>query len=183
MSLSKLVVSKKTVFTVEDLSKIFEISNRGYLKVLLLRVLKRKEILRIKRGVYAYSKEYNRFELANKLKRPSYVSFERVLYENGVIFQDMSNTITSISNNSYSETIDAVNFQYFKIKNEILYNPVGVLEVHGVRIASIERAICDTIYLSKKYYFDNLNNVHLDKLKSLSRIYNKRTMQEVEKIC
>jgi len=183
MSLTKLITSKKTVFSVEDLSKIFNINNRNYLKVLLLRMLKRKELIRIRRGIYSYTNEYNRFELANKLKRPSYVSFERILYDNGVIFQDSSNKITSISNNSYFEKINKIDYQYFKIKNEILYNPIGILIEKGARVALVERAICDTIYLSKNYYFDNLNKINKEKLLAISKIYNKRTKKEVEKIC
>lgn len=183
MSLTKLISSKKTVFSVEDLSKIFNINNRSYLKVLLLRMLKRKEIMRIRRGIYSYTNEYNRFELANKLKRPSYVSFERILYDRGVIFQDSSNKITSISNNSYVEKIDNISFQYYKIKNEILYDPTGILIEKEARVASLERAICDAIYLSKNYYFDNLSKINKEKLSTISQIYNKRTRQEVVKIC
>lgn len=183
MSLTELITSRKTVFSVEDLSKIFNINNRNYLKVLLLRMLKRKEIKRIRRGIYSYTNEYSQFELANKLKRPSYVSFERILYDNGVIFQDSSNKITSISNNSYVEKIDNTSYQYYKIKNEILYDPMGILIEKGTRVASIERAICDTIYLSKNYYFDNLNKINKEKLLAISKIYNKRTIKEVEKIC
>lgn len=183
MSLAKLIATKKTVFSVEDLSKILNINNRSYLKVFLLRMLKRKEIIRIRRGIYAYTNEYNCFELANKLKRPSYVGLERILYDNGVIFQDYSHKVTSISNNSYLEKVDGVEYQYFKIKNDILYDPIGILVENEARIASIERAICDTLYLSKNYYFDNLRNINKEKLLAISRIYNKRTQQEVRKIC
>lgn len=183
MSLTKLVSSKKTVFSVEDLSKILNINNRSYLKVLLFRMLKRKEIMRIRRGIYSYTNEYNPFELANKLKRPSYVSFERILYDNGVIFQDCSSRITSVSNNSYLEKVTNIDYQYFKIKNEILYDPTGILIENEARVASIERAICDTIYLSKNYYFDNLSKINKEKLSTISQIYNKRTKQEVAKIC
>lgn len=183
MSLSKLINTKKTVFSVEDLSKILNISNRNYLRVLLFRMLKRKEIMRIRRGIYSYTSDYNPYELANKLKRPSYVSFERILYDNGVTFQDSSNKITSISNNSYFEKIIDINYQYNKIKNEILYNPTGIQIEKEARVASIERAICDTIYLSKNYYFDNLSKINKEKLLTISQIYNKRTIEEVVKIC
>jgi len=183
MSLTKLISAKKTVFSVEDLSKILSINSRTYLRVLLLRMLKRKELIRIRRGIYSYTHDYNPFELANKLKRPSYVSFERILYNNGVIFQDFSNKITSVSNNSYSEKVADINYEYFKIKDDILYDPTGILIEKEARIASIERAICDTIYLSKNYYFDNLDKINKEKLSKISQIYNKRTKQEVSKIC
>lgn len=183
MFLKKLVKSDKTVFSSEDLGKIFGIENKNYLRVVLTRLAKRRELIRIRKGIYVISINYNKLELASKLKRPSYISLERVLFEQSVIFQDYSNTITSVSNNSYRETIDKIEYRYFKIKDEILMNPLGIRIEKNMAIAGLERAICDVIYLSKKFYFDNLNNINKDLLKSISMIYNKRVKKEVEKIC
>jgi hypothetical protein len=41
-------------------------------------------------------------------------------------------------------------------------------------IASSERAICDRVYISGEYYFDNLASINTDKLKKIASIYNKR---------
>ena len=49
-------------------------------------------------------------------------------------------------------------------------------------IASKERAICDRLYLSKNYYFDNLENVNLEKLEIISEIYNKRVILDIKKL-
>jgi predicted transcriptional regulator of viral defense system len=181
--LKKLFDSKKTVFLVEDLAKIFDIKNRSYLRLYLSRMTKRGDLLRIKRGIYTYSKDYNRLELANKLKRPSYVSMERILFDNEIIFQDYSNSITSISTNSYREKVGITEYTYLKIKDEIFVNPAGVLTANNARIASSERAICDMIYFAKNFHFDNLDNVDKAKLLEISKLYTNRVIREVEKIC
>jgi hypothetical protein len=46
-------------------------------------------------------------------------------------------------------------------------------------IASPERALCDRIYLTPQYYFDNLSNLNIGLLSKLSSIYNKRTALEI----
>ena len=183
MYLRKLFNSGKTVFSSEDLGKILEIINKNYLKVVLSRLAKRSDLTRIKKGLYVINEHYNNFELANKLKRPSYISIETVLFNNNVIFQDYSKKITSVANNSYKETIKGVDFFYYKIKDEILTNPSGLVFDDNFVIASIERAVCDMIYLSKNFYFDNLENINKNRLKEISQIYNKRVIKEVEKIC
>ncbi|PIV09665.1 hypothetical protein COS31_04450 [Candidatus Roizmanbacteria bacterium CG02_land_8_20_14_3_00_36_15] len=179
--LKYLINTGKTVFSSEDLGKILEISNKNYLAVLLWRMVKRKELIRIRKGIYAYSLDYNNLELANKLKRPSYVSLEKVLFDNSIIFQDYSNKITSVSNNNYSERVGNTEYIYYKIKDEILFNPLGILTMNKTRIASVERAICDTLYLSKNFYFDRLDDIDKEKLIEISKIYNKRVIAEIKK--
>lgn len=179
--LKYLINTGKTVFSSEDIAKILHISNKNYLAVLLSRIVKRNELIRIRKGVYAYSPDYNNLELANKLKRPSYVSLEKVLFDNSVIFQDYSNKITSVSNNNYSERINNTQYSYHKIKDDILINPIGIVTENSVRIASIERAVCDTVYLAKNFYFDNFDSVDKKKLLEISKIYNKRVIAEIKK--
>ena len=178
--LKHLINTGKTVFSSEDLAKILDISNKNYLAVLLSRMTKREELIRIRKGIYVYSQTYNMFELANKLKRPSYVSLEKVLFDNAVIFQDYSHIITSVSNNNYFERIGNKEYVYYKIKNEILFNPIGILNTDGARVASVERAVCDIVYLSKNFYFDSLSGVNKEKLLEISHIYNKRVVEEIK---
>mgnify|MGYP001581922248 CR=1 FL=1 len=179
--LKYLINTGKTVFSSEDMAKIFHISNKNYLAVLLSRMVKRKELIRIRKGIYACSPNYNHLELANKLKRPSYISLEKVLFDNSVIFQDYSNNITSVSNNNYSERVNDTLYSYHKIKDDILMNPVGILTENRVRTASVERAVCDTVYLTKNFYFDNLDGIDKEKLLEISKIYNKRVVAEIKK--
>lgn len=182
MYLTKLVKSRQTVFSMADLRKILEIDNSDYLKVLASRLAKRGQLQRLQKGIYVINDKYDVLELANKIKAPSYVSLETILAKNNVVFQDYSRTVFSVSNNTVSKKIAEKNFSYFKIDGKILSNPLGV-ELRGQAfVASLERAVCDRIYLSPKYYFDNFDRLDPDKLKQISLIYNKRTQKEVEEI-
>ena len=182
MYLKQLIIGKKTVFNVDDLQQIWQIGNKDYLKTLINRMVKRNELLRLKPGIYVLNKNYNIFELANKIKKPSYVSLETVLQKKGVIFQDYSQSIYAISNNTAQFKIDNINFNYCKLSDNILFNPLGIENQETFSMATLERAIADRIYLSPGYFFDNLRDVDLKKLKKISKIYNKRTEKEINKI-
>jgi len=182
MYLKQLVDTKKTIFSVDDLRQIWQIKNKNYLKTIVARLFKSGKITRIKRGIYAISNNYNIYELANKIKSPSYISLETILQKKGIIFQDYSNSVYAISNNTISIKVGKNTFKYFKIKDEILFNPLGIENEDFVNIASAERAIVDRIYLTPGYYFDNLREVNIKKLKKISQIYNKRTQREIKNI-
>lgn len=180
--LKELLDSSQTVFTLRDLGKIWDIENPAYLKVVLSRLNKRREIERLQRGIYVISRNYDKFELANKLKAPSYVSLETILQKENIVFQKYGQIIFSVSNNTLVKIIDGMKFEYSKIASEIISDPIGIEIQGGAFVASAERAICDRIYLSPNYYFDNLRSINLQKLEQISRIYNKRVQKEVKKI-
>lgn len=180
--LKELIDSNQTVFTTELLRRIWKIENPAYLKVVVSRLNKRQEIKRLQRGIYAINNNYNKFELANKLKTPSYVSLETILQKENVVFQKNEKIVFSVSNNALVKKVDNTRFEYSKIANEILSNPLGVEIQNNAFIASVERAVCDRIYLSPKYYFDNLLSVNLQKLEQVGKIYNKRVQKEVQKL-
>lgn len=180
--LKELLDSSQTVFTLRDLGKIWDIENPAYLKVVLSRLNKRREIERLQRGIYVISRNYDKFELANKLKAPSYVSLETILQKENIVFQKYGQIIFSVSNNTLVKIIDGMKFEYSKIAMEILSNPIGIEIQNGAFVASPERAVCDRIYLSPNYFFDNLRQVNLQKLEQISQIYNKRVQKEVKKI-
>ncbi len=181
--LKKLIESGNTVFSTEDLAKILQIENRKYLALVTYRMTKRGEIKRIKKGVYVLHDKYNILELANKLKRPSYVSFEYILFKKGIIFQDFSNIITSASNNTLSFSLNGKTFKYFKLKDDILTNPIGIEIENNVAIASVERALCDTIYLRGNIYLDNLDPINKELFLKIAKNYNKRVLNYAKKLC
>ncbi|MFA4817195.1 MAG: hypothetical protein WC608_00535 [Parcubacteria group bacterium] len=182
MYLSDLVKSRQTVFSIADLGKIWKIGDPKYLKVVASRFSKNGQLQRLKRGIYAISDEYDVFELANKLKAPSYISLETVLAKENIVFQDYGQTVFSVSNNSIEKEAVGKVFTYSKITDEILSNPLGIQLQGQAYVANPERAVCDRIYLSPNYHFDNLRSLKPKKLKEISRIYNKRTQKEVGRI-
>lgn len=180
--LKRLLDSSLTVFTLKDLGKIWNIKSPTYLKLVLSRLNKRREIKRLQRGIYVISRNYDKFELANKLKSPSYVSLETILQKENIIFQKYEQSIFSVSNNTLLKKINGTKFEYSKITAEILSNPVGIEIQNGAFAASPERAICDRIYLSPNYFFDNLRQIDLQKLEQIGQIYNMRVQKEVKNI-
>jgi hypothetical protein len=42
------------------------------------------KLIRVRRGLYAKDKDYNRFELATRINTPSYISFETVFTGSGL---------------------------------------------------------------------------------------------------
>jgi predicted transcriptional regulator of viral defense system len=182
MYYKKLVQSGKTIFDMNDLAQIWRIKGRDHLKVIVSRLFKRGDIQRIQRGVYALGDEFNEWELANKLKTPSYISLVTVLRKHNIIFQEQGNIVTCVSNNTLSKKVGDTTFRYYKIKEEIMADHKGIISGKKATVAIPERAVCDQLYLFPGFYFDNLSNINFDKLKDISSIYNKRVVQEVDKI-
>jgi len=179
--LDKILSSKKSVFTYQDIENILWIENIDTIKSFFYRWVKLWIFKNIFKWIYVLNK-YSNLELANKLKKNSYISFETVLKSNWVIFQDYLNTVFLASNQSIEKNIHNNIFKYSKIKDSILYNPIWVKNLWNYMIASTERAICDRLYLSKNYYFDNLENIDFEKLEEISQIYNKRVILYVKKL-
>lgn len=149
----------QTVFSFPELSQVVEGYTGPKLRSALKYALSKGDIFRISKGIYSLSKNYSRLEFANKYRSPSYISLYTVLQKEGVVFQPYS-SIYVVSNRSQEIEIDGQNYIYRKIKDNILLNPVGIKNENGIQIASVERAICDKIYLDGDEYFDNLRNVN-----------------------
>lgn len=182
MYIKPLIDSGKTVFSLSDLRLLWNIKNPAYLKTVVSRLFGRGEILRLSRGIYALNDRFDRFELANKIKSPSYVSLETVLQESGVVFQNTGNTIFSVSNDSLVRNASGMEFSYSTLLDSILSDPFGIEHRGSAMIASPERALCDRLYLSPKTSFDNVRGLDHRKLLLLSTRYNARTEREIKKI-
>ena len=180
-NISKIINSWKTVFSKNDIRKILDFSTSFALDKFISRAKDNNILENPFYWIYVF-KTYDIFEFACKLRKTSYISFETVLQKEGVVFQDYWNTIFLASNDTWDKKAVWKTFKFNKIKNEILLNPLWVIHKGSYAIASLERAVCDRIYLSKNYYFDNLEWVNFEKLEEISKIYNKRVILEVKKI-
>lgn len=173
-----LFKSKNTVFTVKDLAILWNISNYDYLKTKIRYYVKKGYLYRVHRAVYAKDKEnIDDLELGNKLRAPSYISFETVLQKEGIIFQYYSE-IFLVS--YFSRSIKAGNkkFVYRKLKDDILFNEEGLIRNNRYTIATKERAFLDTLYLYKSYHFDNLKNIDWKKVFSLLKNYKSKSLEK-----
>jgi len=167
--------SNASVFTFKDILLATNEAKPLLLKRRLSYYIKQGELYHIRRGFYAKDKNYNRLELATKILTPSYVSFETVLKQEGIIFQYYS-TIFVASYQTKEITCDGQLYSFKKIKDTILTNNAGIENKGTYSVASKERAFLDTLYLNKDYHFDNLSSLNFDRVLALLPIYHNQRM-------
>ena len=178
--LTAILRSPKTVFTYKDILLLWGEPGSDAAMVRLHKYVRNGDLYRIRRGLYAKDKNYNKTELATRIYAPSYVSFETVLSKEGVIFQFYSQIfIASYLNREI--TVDSQRCSFRKIKTAVLTDPAGVEHKDQSSFATKERAFLDTLYLNTDYHFDNLSGLDWNKVFEILPIYqNKRMTKMVE---
>lgn len=162
-----LQIKEQSVFTIQEIAQICGISDKESLHSKLKYLTHTKNLIRIRRGFYVLSNDYSRFELGNKLRKPSYVSLYSTLQEEGVVFQYYE-SIFLVSNDSLEIKVNNEKYVYRKIKDEILLDTAGIVENKNTYKATLERALCDKIYLDGIEHFDNLKGVNWDFMHELN---------------
>jgi len=179
--IAKLYQSSKTILTNKDLALIWQENDKNNLNAKTAYYVKQKALIRLNRGIFAKNKNYNPKELATSIYAPSYISFETVLREAGLIFQHYD-TIFVASKWPKIIIIDKHTFNFRKLKDIVLFNSTGVISKDNYSIATPERAFLDMIYLFPNYYFDNLKSIDWDKCKEIAKIYkNKQLLKRLDK--
>lgn len=172
----------RTVFTFKEILLASGETTPNLLIRRLSYYVKKGELHSIRKGLYAKDKNYDKRELATKIYTPSYVSFETVLRDTGMIFQ-YYDTIFVASYITREIVADNQNFAYKRLKDHLLTDPAGVEIKNNYSVASPERAFLDTLYRTKDYYFDNLRPLNWDKVFKLLAIYkNNRMKKKVEEL-
>lgn len=180
--IAKLYQSPKTVLTSKDLALLWQETNPAKLKAKAAYYVKQGTLIRLTRSVFAKNKDYDPRELATSIYIPSYISFETVLRDGGVIFQHYDRLFVAARRSNTLE-IDQSTITFKKLKDEVLFNPAGIILNDTYSIASPERAFLDTIYLSPQYYFDNLTELDWEKCFELAPLYkNKQMLKRLEGI-
>lgn len=173
--IAKLYQSPKTILTNKDLALIWQENDKNNLNAKTAYYVKQKTLTRLTRGVFAKNKDYNPKELATSIYTPSYISFETVLREAGVVFQHY-NTVFVVSKWPKTMTIDKYTITFRKLKDAVLYNPAGIVSKDNYSVATTERAFLDMIYLFPNYYFDNLQAINWEKCDDIVKIYNNKQL-------
>lgn len=172
----KLYSRPETVFTLNEISQFFpEIAYKS-IRDRLYYFSKVGKLKRLHRSIYVKA-DYNSYELANKLYKPSYISLETVLASGNVVFQYYK-TIFVVSYLTRAVTVSDVSIQFRQIKGEILTNTEGIEQKNGYFIATLERAFLDAIYIYKNYHFDNLGAIDWGKVESLKKIYKSKVFEK-----
>ena len=175
--ITTILRSNKTVFSFKDIALLWGDASTNAARVRVNYYVKNKDLYRIRQGLYAKDKNYDKLELATRIFTPSYVSFETVLGPAGITFQYYSQIFVA-SYLSREITIDNQIYSFKKIKDSILTNHYGIDQKDGYAIATPERAFLDVLYLYKNYYFDNLSPLDWDKIFEMVLIYNNKRMAE-----
>ena len=85
--LKTILKSDKSVFTFQDLALLWGEQASPAIRVRVNYYVRKGELLRLRKGIYAKSKNYDPLELATRIYTPAYVSFETVLAKEGLVFQ------------------------------------------------------------------------------------------------
>ncbi|MCX6714163.1 MAG: hypothetical protein NTV48_03630 [Candidatus Vogelbacteria bacterium] len=173
--IAKLYQSSKTILTNKDLALIWQENDKNNLNAKTAYYVKQKALIRLTRGVFAKNKDYNPKELATSLYPPSYISFETILREAGVIFQHYE-TFFVASKWPKTIIVDKYSFTFRKLKDVVLFNPTGIISKDNYSVATPERAFLDMIYLFPNYYFDNLQAINWAKCDEIVKIYNNKQL-------
>src|SRR3989338_1832383 len=85
--LEALLRSGNNIFSINEICLIWGEVNPDALKSAIKYYVDKGSLLRIKRGIYSLREDFDRFELAQRLIAPSYISLETALQFHGIIFQ------------------------------------------------------------------------------------------------
>ncbi|HED08292.1 MAG TPA: hypothetical protein ENI57_09275 [Ignavibacteria bacterium] len=170
-----LFKDNRTVFRLKDVAMLVGETNFQSLNTKLNYAVRTGKLQNPRKGIYA-KPGYSIEELACSVYAPSYISLEYVLQKAGLVFQYDSG-ITSVSYLRRDIVVDGQAYRYRKIKGEILVNTAGILQQkNNVNIATPERAFLDMLYLSPKYYFDNLNPLNNKTVYKLLPVYQSKAL-------
>lgn len=173
--ISQVYASPQTIFTLKDLALLWGETNTARLKDTVAYYAKKKHLVRLTRGIYAKNTEFNPLELGSSLYSPSYISFQTVFREAGIIFQHQD-AISIAAPWSGTKKVAGYTFTLHKLKESILLNHDGIEYREHYSIATPERAFLDMIYLYPDYYFDNLRPINWEKCEELALLYQNKSL-------
>jgi predicted transcriptional regulator of viral defense system len=174
--LEAILRSPKTVFTVEDVALLWKEPSTQATRVRFSYYVRRGKLYRIRKGLYAKDANYGKLELATRIYAPSYVSFETILVQEGLIFQ-FHTRISVASYLTRDIEVDGQVYSFRKVKMSILTHPLGIENRNESSFASKERAFLDTLYLHGDTHVDNPNSLDWNKIFDMLPIYQNQSME------
>src|SRR3989344_5957357 len=156
--ISILLKQPRKLFHTKDLELLWNISNKSTLYSIMNRYLKRGYLVQVYRGFYSTVElsTINDIELGTSaIHDYCYLTTESVLVKSGVIFQIIPH-ITFCSSKNKRITINNQSFVSRQLKDQFLFQSVGIIEQQNYREATCERAVADMLYFNPRYYFDSM---------------------------
>ena len=153
-------VIRKDIFSQQDLKAILYSMSDTAIDNGVARSLKSNEFLRLKRGLFVFSKKLrkgsiSKLLIANKLYGPSYVSFESALSYHGLIPEAVYTTSSACfqrKNKTFSNELGDFSFDYIP-SDPFFMGVINKKEEGGVLIATALKALFDLIYIRRKNYY------------------------------
>jgi predicted transcriptional regulator of viral defense system len=168
------IVKKMPFFRIENLLTI--IDNKKYLRILLSRMSRKSEIIRVKKGIYVSAAYLNEIKIKGasndyseyigcQIYEPSYLSAEYILSGYGVLPESVYGFSLVSLKKTNSMKNDLGIFTYHHIKKE-LFTGYEIKKTGGflIRKASPAKALFDFLYFRKNIIvdFDNFNELRLN---------------------
>lgn len=146
--LSKILERKNLeIFTLLDLKRLFQVK-ADTLKRLLSRQVKKKNLIRLKRGLYCLTTKIpNEFVIAGLLYTPSYISLESALSYYSIIPETVYSVTSVTAKQTREFLVLGRSFTYNKIKKEAFGSYVAKrTDDKSFFIATAEKALADYLY-------------------------------------
>ena len=152
-----LAILNEKVFHAHDLANIWGIKNPQTLSKTLSRYTAQGLLFLIYKGLYSIIPLDNidPYLLGVKIIHShAYISCESVLFNLGIINQKPE-YISIICGQSKRIVVAGTSLRFRKMSDRFLHNDADIqARDDGVRIATLERAIADTLYFNPQKYFD-----------------------------
>ena len=168
---SILLKQKRKLFHANDLSLLWGITNKNTLYTTIKRYKQKGVLIPIHKGFYSVVplSELDPTALAiSFLHNYAYLSTETILVREGIIAQAIF-PITLLSNVSKKFELAGNYYLVRKMKDEFLYNDLGIVQQDEYKEAGVERAVADLLYFNPKYYFDNQKLIDWEKVKNIQK--------------
>ena len=175
-ALQKLLRSPRTVFTTADVALLWGEAPSAKLRARLHYHVQSGALIRIRRGLFAKDQNYDRVEMATCLYRPSYISFETVLWHEGLILC-MSPYIHVASYLSRQLECGGRTIRFHKVRR-ILLNKTYLLDRSRVYpMATPERALLDALRRDRNFRFIGLDHVSREEVYRHLHLYRNRRLE------
>jgi len=174
--LKKISKQLQGIFTDTDLKIMFPVKNQQTFYSLIKKLEKLGQIERFIKGFYV-DKEFNLNLLSQKICQKSYISFEYVLLENGIIGNRNKSFLRCVKlGRCRSYKFKDLEIRHLSINENLFFD---FQTINGVNFATPEKAFLDVLYFylkGEKFYFDiysdlNIKLLNLEKVESLLKNY------------
>ena len=181
---------------------LFENRSYAVTQIRIQRMVKKCELIPLKRGMYETDSTAPGFLMANAILGPSYISFEYALsYHSMIPERVITYTSATFGKNKKKEFMNSFGtFTYRDIPQEV-FPYYYSRELYGNRpylIASREKALCDQLYIAtpirgihdfEEFLFDGMrldedifDSLDFEKIKRIAPLYHKTNLYQLEKL-